>query len=78
MEEALKTPVPFCEGGLSEHLLPMYPAADCTQRATVRYQVVSEFYRQGRLKMENRYIEGQTAELRAPVTYMWLEDGAEK
>ena len=74
LEEKLKTPMPFNDTGLGEYLAPLYPAADCNQRATVRYQAVSELWRQGRLKMETRYIEGQTSELRAPVFWLWLED----
>ena len=73
LEQKLKTPMSFNETGLGEYLEPLYPKADCTQRATVRYQAVSELYRQGRLRMKTEYIEGQTDKLRAPKFKLWLE-----
>jgi len=36
--------------------------------------VISELHRQGRLKVETRYIEGQTENLRAPVFYLTLRE----
>ena len=73
VEERLKTPMPFVEIGWTPVLKDIYPKADCTQRGTVIYQVISEFARQGRLKVEKRYIEGQTENLRAPVFWLSLE-----
>ena len=74
LEQKLKNPTSFNDTGLGEYLEPLYPKADCTQRATVRYQAVSELYRQGRLRMKTEYIEGQTDKLRAPVFKLWLEE----
>lgn len=73
LEEALQEPKPFTETGVSEVLQNLYPSADCTQRWTVAYQVISEFYRQGRLHMETRYIPGKTEDLKAPVFYLSLK-----
>ena len=73
IESKLQTPTVFTEIGWADVLAPLYPAADCTQRGTVAYQVVSELYRQGRLRMKTEYIEGQTDKLRAPVFKLWLE-----
>ena len=74
IEEKLRTPMPFTKIGWSDVLNELYPKADCTQRATVAYQVISELHRQGRLKVETKYIEGQTAELRAPVFWLQVKD----
>ena len=74
IESRLQTPTPFTELGWEEVLAELYPDADCTQRATVAYQAVSELERQGRLKMETRYVEGQTSELKAPVFLLSLRD----
>ena len=71
--EALQESKPFVETGVGVALKALYPAADCTQRATVAYQVISEFYRQGRLKMETRYIPGKADGLQAPVFYLSLK-----
>ena len=65
--------MPFVEIGWADALKDIYPKADCTQRGTVAYQVVSELYRQGRLNMETRYMEGQTENLRAPIFYLSLK-----
>ncbi len=74
IENKLRTPTHFTKLGWAEVLEDVYPKADCTQRGTVAYQVISELHRQGRLKMETEYIEGQTAALRAPVFRLWVED----
>ena len=74
IENKLRTPTHFTKLGWAEVLEDVYPKADCTQRGTVAYQVISELHRQGRLKMETEYIEGQTEELRAPVFRLWVED----
>ena len=74
VEQQLKTPVTFNDIELNSVIKPLYPKADCTQWATVKYQVVSELYRQGRLKMETRYIDGQAEGLKAPVFWLWIED----
>ena len=74
IESKLQTPTVFTEIGWADVLAPLYPAADCTQRGTVAYQVVSELYRQGRLRMKTEYIEGQTDKLRAPKFKLWLEE----
>ena len=72
IEQKLKEPMPFVRIGWADVLKDLYPEADCTQRGTVAYQVISELYRQGRLRMETRYQEGQTEHLRAPVFYLSL------
>ena len=72
IEQKLQEPMPFVEIGWADALKDIYPKADCTQRGTVAYQVVSELYRQGRLRMETKYQEGQTEALRAPVFYLSL------
>ena len=74
IESKLQTPTIFTEIGWADVLAPLYPQADCTQRGTVAYQVVSELWRQGRLKMETYYIEGQTSELKAPKFLLSLKD----
>ena len=72
LEEALQEPKAFTETGLRDFLKPLYPAADCTQWGTVGYQVISEFYRQGRLQLERRDIPGMTDALKAPKFYLSL------
>lgn len=73
LEEALREPKAFPETGVGEFLRELYPEADCTQRHTVAYQVVSEFDRQGRLEVQTRYIPGKTEELKAPKFYLSLK-----
>ncbi len=73
MLEVLKEPTPFVKTGLSKALAELYPKADCTQRGTVGYQVITELYRQGRLKVETRYIPGQREGLKAPIFYLSIK-----
>lgn len=74
IEQLLRTPMLFADMGTTEYLKPFYPAADCTQRATVAYQIISDFHRRGRLDIETRYIPGDREGLTAPKFYLSLKD----
>ena len=72
-EKVLEVPTPFTQLPIAESVKELYPAADTTQWTTLAYEIISEFARQGRLRVETRYIEGQTENLRAPVFWLSLE-----
>lgn len=73
LENALQEPKAFMETGVKELLQQMCPDADCIPAAAVGYQIVSDFYRQGRLQIDKRYVPGQTDALKAPKFYLSLK-----
>lgn len=74
LEETLQKPTAFTETGVEAVLKELCPTADCIQQAAVAYQVISDFYRQGRLQVETRYVPGQTDALKAPKSYLSLRN----
>ena len=51
-----------------------FEEADCNQANVVTYAVLSNLYRQGRLKMENEYVPAKREDLVAPKTKYTLVD----
>lgn len=52
----------------------MFDEADCTQRGAAIYTALYDLDRQGKLKMEKRYVPGVFEGLQAPVFDMWIEE----
>ncbi|MBR6792929.1 MAG: hypothetical protein IKM48_01050 [Clostridia bacterium] len=73
VEEILQTPHGFDEIGLGNDLKDLYAPADCTQRATVFYQILTDLERKGRVQWETRYAPGQQEGLEAPRFRMSLK-----
>ena len=73
LENALQAPKAIMETGVKELLQQMCPDADCIPSSAVAYQIISDFYRQGRLEIEKRYVPGQTDALKAPKFYLSLK-----
>ncbi|MBQ1212705.1 MAG: hypothetical protein IIX69_04700 [Clostridia bacterium] len=51
-------------------VVPLFDKADCDQANTAIYTVLYDLYRDGRLKIETRYVPGVFEGLLAPATYM--------
>lgn len=73
VEEILEPPHGFDDIGLGAYLTDLYDPADCTQRATVFYQVLTDLDRKGKVKWETRYVPGQREGLQAPRFYLSIK-----
>jgi hypothetical protein len=50
-------------------VVPLFDKADCDQANTAIYVVLYDLYRDGRLKIETRYVPGVFEGLLAPAAY---------
>ena len=56
---------------LAEAIRPVFEGYDCGQIGAPIYQILDELAREGVLKCERRYIQGQFEGLQAPLDYLW-------